>query len=94
MKVSHVKVSRKRFIAVKDNRTKVLMDIKIPTWSNGKQLTRQEQIEYCWRPFSEIKQARILSWSTKNTAIAALKQSYYTENINYEIVEMTETFEV
>ena len=90
-----MKISRKRFIAVRDNKTKILIDSKnFPTWKGGRKLTRQESIDSCWRKFEEIGQARILSWHTKNTALAALKNSTATENINYEIIEMTETFEI
>ena len=90
-----MKVSRKRFIAVRDNRTKVLMDSKnLPKWRNGRRLTRQESIDSCWREFDKIGQARILSWHTLNKAKAALEQSYYVEGANYEIIPMTETFEI
>ncbi len=91
-----MKISRKRFIAVRDDRTRVLMDSKsFPTWKNGRRLTRQESIDSAWRKFEEIGQARILSWNTKNTALAALKQGVWTEGVpDVEIVEMTETFEI
>lgn len=91
-----MKVSRKRFIAVRDNRTKVLMDSKnLPTWRNGRRLTRQESIDSCWRKFEDIGQARILSWRTENTAKAALKQGIWTKGIDdVEIIEMTESFEI
>lgn len=90
-----MKVNRKRFIAVRDNKTKVLMDAKnIPSWKNGKRLTRQEAIDSCWREFNKIGQARILSWHTLNKAKAALEQSCYVEGVDYEIIPMTETFEI
>lgn len=90
-----MKVSRTRYIAVRDNKTKVLMDRKgLCSWKNGRKLSRQEQIDDCWRKFEEIGQARMLSWHTKNTALSALKDSFYTENVDYEIIEMTESFEI
>lgn len=88
-------ISRTRYIAVRDNKTKVLMDTKnVPLWKNGKRLTRQESIDSCWREFDKIGQARILSWHTLNKAKAALEQSYYVEGVDYEIIPMTETFEI
>ena len=91
-----MKISRKRFIAVRDNRTRVLMDSKnLSTWRDGRRITRQEAINSCWRKFEDIGQARILSWHTENTAKAALKQGIWIEGVDdYEIVEMTESFEI
>ena len=77
---------------MKDNKTKILIDRK-----NGYCWNKEWQkiIEEAWRPVNDIKQARILSWHTKNTALAALKRSIWIEGIdNYEIVEMTEIIEI
>ena len=87
-----MKISRKRYIAVRDNKTRVLMDTKNNFYCH---LPRQPQIDAMWRKWDEIGQAKILSWHTKNTAISALKKSICTENIDdYEIIEMTESFEI
>ena len=87
-------INRIRYIAVRDNKTKILMDTKITLRKNGRRLTRQESIDSCWREFNKIGQARILSWHTLNKAKAALEQSYYVEGVDYEIIPMTETFEI
>ena len=84
-------IFRNRYIAVRDNGTKVLMDKKGSS-TYGK--TRQQRIDDCWMPLDKIGQARILSWHTENTAKAALKNSFYTENVDYEIIEMTESFTI
>ena len=90
--VNALKISRKRYVAVRDNKTKVLMDRKNNFYCH---LPRQPQIDAMWKNWNEIGQARVLSWNSKNTAIAALKNSIATENINdYEIIEMIETFEI
>lgn len=91
-----MKVSRKRYVAVRDNRTRVLMDIKrLDTWKNGRKISLGEAVDSCWRNFEEIGQARILSWHTKNTARSALKNSIWIEGVaDFEIIEMTETFEI
>lgn len=91
-----MKISRKRFIAVRDSRTRVLMDSKnFHTWKNGRALTRQESIDSAWRKFEEIGQARILSWHTKKAALAALKQGVWTEGVHdLEVIEMIESFEI
>lgn len=90
-----MKISRTRYVAVRDNRTKILMDCKgLSAWKNGKRLTRQEQVDDCWRRLEDIGQARVLSWHTRKKALSALNNSFYTENVDYEIIAMTESFEI
>ena len=83
-------IKRTRYAAVRNNKTEVLIDV-----SNGPNYgqTRQEWIDTHWRNINNVGQARILTWVTKNKAIAALMKSAYTENVEYEIVPVVETLE-
>ncbi len=91
-----MEISRKRYVAVRDGGTRILVDDKnFPVWDkNMRRLTRQEQVDSAWRRFEDIGQARVMSWCTKNKAISALNKGCWTENVDFEIVEMTETIKI
>ena len=76
-----MKITRKRYVAMCDNRTKIM-------------IANRSWVE--WRPLDEIGKAIITSWNSRKTAIAALKSraSYSLAHTDYEIVEMTETIDL
>ena len=84
-------IKRTRYAAARNNRTEVLIDVNN---NHHYGQTRQEWIDTHWRNINDIGQARILTWATKNKAIAALMKSAYTENVEYEIVPVVETFDL
>lgn len=92
-----MKITRERYVAVCDNRTKIM-------------ISHRSLIE--WRTFDKIGKAQIASWNSRNTAIAALKSradftlrysingsekaSVYEKYTNkeIEIVKMIETIDL
>ena len=81
-------VSRKRYVAI-NNRNEILVDVKV----DKKKKTPQEWMNAHWKPIEEIGNARVLSWATRKTAKAALRQCNYAYDTLIKIVEMTENIE-
>lgn len=47
-----------------------------------------------WQDINKIKDVRILSWASENKAKAALKMCNPPIEVEYEIVQMTETIDI